>query len=158
MERVIMNLNAGCWVKANISPSHSTIGRSGNEEISTKNAKKLDFLVDVEKIAQKLNLWLKTYQKAGNENRMRLALERVSEEVVWKFNCVSKSSTTTGQRSINAQKVCAFLHTPHPRANSSPVGGCWTCNGHSSPSSWIERGPAGHRGNSALAMLVILCA
>jgi len=56
MERVIMNLNTGCRVKANICPSHSTIGRSGNEEISTKNAKKLDFLVDVEKIAQKLNL------------------------------------------------------------------------------------------------------
>lgn len=38
--------------------------------------------------------------------------------------------------------MCAFLQTPHPKANSSPVGGCLTCNGHSSPSNWEARGPA----------------
>ena len=38
--------------------------------------------------------------------------------------------------------MCAFLQTPHPRANSSPVGGCLTCNGHSSPSSCLAFGPA----------------
>lgn len=44
----------------------------------------------------------------------------------------------------NNQKACAFLHTPHPRANSSPVGGCSMCSGHSStvPGSCSPLGPA----------------
>lgn len=41
-----------------------------------------------------------------------------------------------------AQKVCALRQTPHPKANSSPVGGCLTCRGHSSPSSCAKHGPA----------------
>ena len=36
------------------------------------------------------------------------------------------------------QNVCAFLQTPQPSANSSPVAGCFTCSGHSSPSSWTD--------------------
>lgn len=37
--------------------------------------------------------------------------------------------------------MCAFLHTPQPNANSSPVGGCFTWSGHSSPSSRLAFGP-----------------
>lgn len=40
------------------------------------------------------------------------------------------------------QNVWALRHTPQPRANSSPVGGCATCKGHSVPSSWVSLGPA----------------
>lgn len=36
----------------------------------------------------------------------------------------------------------AFLHTPHPKANSSPVGGWTTWSGHSVPSSCLPLGPA----------------
>ncbi len=43
--------------------------------------------------------------------------------------------------SLAVQKVWAFLHTPQPRANSSPVGGWTTCKGHSVPSSCLPLGP-----------------
>lgn len=36
----------------------------------------------------------------------------------------------------------AFLQTPQPRANSSPVGGWTTWSGHSVPSSCLPLGPA----------------
>lgn len=37
--------------------------------------------------------------------------------------------------------MCAFLQTPQPRANSSPVGGWTTWSGHSVPSSCLPLGP-----------------
>lgn len=45
------------------------------------------------------------------------------------------------RKSLVVQKVWAFLHTPQPRANSSPVGGWTTCKGHSVPSSCLPLGP-----------------
>ena len=50
-----------------------------------------------------------------------------------KKRCIIKTSIT--------QNVWALRQTPQPRANSSPVGGCWTFKGHSSPSMGCALGP-----------------
>ncbi len=46
--------------------------------------------------------------------------------------------------------MCAFLQTPQPSANSSPVGGCFTWSGHSSPSSCFAFGPATHHAHGSV--------
>lgn len=43
---------------------------------------------------------------------------------------------------------------PHPKANSSPVGGWTICNGHSSPCNFFAFGPTGHCGSLFLGMFV----
>ena len=55
--------------------------------------------------------------------------------------------------SIHPQKDCTFLHTPHPRANSSPVAGWSTSPNGQLPSSWTALGPTGHWGRESLLRL-----
>ena len=52
--------------------------------------------------------------------------------------------------SSHPQKVCTFLQTPHPKANSSPVGGWSSRPKGQVPSSWVALGPTGHWGRESL--------
>lgn len=45
---------------------------------------------------------------------------------------------------------------PQPRANSSPVGGCFTCNGHSSPSNCLALGPSRKRSVLCVWKIIIV--